>query len=244
MRTISTVVVATLGFSTLAFCQITDPVGFCPPSQIASTQCQTPNGPDNETIGVGTTVIGMEKVGNDTSSDPWQLILALPNYSGVAPTVTIAGFTQFGGTANPGEYMPTTSGDLYAFAGTPDNNGSLNTTNLFGSDESAAFGSTPGFFDVFVYSFDPAFGSKTAYTLNFGSALPAGTFLAGDGGEGMGFATTFTTAGLVNGPGCDGTNGCTAGPGGSPVPEPTSILLFGTVAFLALTVFRKKSSAA
>jgi hypothetical protein len=238
MRYVTLVSLSLLCLCFSAFGQDTDPVGFCPPPASVSA-CTTANGPDNETIGVGTTSIGMEKNGNGTSNSPWFLILALPNYTGSAPTLTISGFTQQGSAANDGHFLPTTSGSLYDFTSTTGDS-SMNASNLFGSDEHTAFGATPSFFDVFVYTFTPAFDSNVAYTLNFGSALPAGTFLAGSGGSHP-FSTPFTTTGLVDGPGCTGTNGCTAGPGSGPsVPEPTSIALLGSVCLLVTSKFRKR----
>ena len=258
MRTLSILAVAILGLSASAFCQIDDPTGFCPPPATVSA-CTTANGLSGETIGIGATTFGMEKNGSsnqDPSIDPWYLIVAIPNYTGATPTITNTDgiFSLDGAVINEtdpgkaGQYLPSSS-DLYTFTGTPKFDGSLNASNLFGSNEQAAFGGTPTFFDVFVYAFTPGYDSNIPYTFSvsgIAGGLPAGTFIAASGGTKQGFGTPFTTAGLVDGPGCNGTNGCTAGPGGGPrssTPEPVSVFLFGTAGLGAL-LLRKKSRAA
>lgn len=176
-----------------------DPVGFCaPPATVPA--CTTGTGIGKETIAVGSTSIGMEKNGSGTSSSPWYLLVAVPNYSGPAPTLSIAGFTE-GSTVNSAPFTPTSAGDIYdLFAGLTGSNGSLNVGSLFGSNEVAAFGSKPTSFDVFEYSFTGPFSSWTPYTITVtGPGLSAGTFLAGYGGSPP-FTTPYTTAGLVNGP--------------------------------------------
>ena len=224
-----------LVLSVPAFGQLVDPVGFCPNT---SSDCFTGNGIGNETIGVGSTSFVMEKNGNSAlSSSPWALILALPNYSGPAPTLTTSAFT-LGSVTNDGHYL-TSSPDLYTFTGTI-GDASMNAPNMFGPNEVAASGSVPSFFDVFVYLYTPAFmGAFTPYSFTVGgSGLPSGTFLAASGGSNP-FSTPFTTTGLVNGPGCTpGT--CSGGGGGTPVPEPSAIVLLGSVFLFAGSILRKK----
>lgn len=206
---------------------LADPIGFCaPPATVPA--CTTGTGIGGETIAVGSTSIGMEKNGSGTSSSPWFLLVAVPNYSGTAPTLSIAGFTE-GGTVNSKTFLSTSSGDIYdLFTGLTASNGSLNATNLFGSNEAAAFGSTPTSFDVFEYSFTGAFDSWTPYTITVGgSGLAAGTFLAGYGGS-QPFSTPYTTAGLVNGPSV-------------PTPEPSSFMLLGA-GLLGLAVLASRRS--
>jgi hypothetical protein len=204
-----------------------DPVGFCaPPATVPA--CTTGTGIGKETISVGSTSIGMEKNGSGTSSSPWYLLVAVPNYSGAAPTLSIAGFTE-GSTVNSATFTPSTGGDIYdLFSGLTGSNGSLNAGSLFGANEAAAFGSMPSSFDVFEYSFTGAFTSWTPYTITVGgSGLAAGTFLAGYGGSPP-FTTPYTTAGLVNGPTV-------------PTPEPGSLTFLG-VGLLALAALAGRRS--
>jgi hypothetical protein len=172
----------------------------------------------------------MEKNGNGTSSaSPWSLILAIPNYSGAAPTLTTSDFA-LGSVTNKGHYLSSSS-DLYTFTGTNGDN-SMNAANMFGANEVAAFGSVPSFFDVFVYSYTPGYvGAFHPYSFTVGgSGLTQGTYLAASAGNGTGgFSTPFTTTGLV-------------GPGGrSAVPEPSSIILLGTVSLGICTAIKKKA---
>ena len=64
---------------------------------------------------------------------------------------------------------------------------------------------------MFIYTFDPAYSGQTPYELDFGSALPNGTWLAADGGS-PNFSTPYTDAGIVGGP---------------KVPEPSSLSMLG-----------------
>jgi hypothetical protein len=204
-----------------------DPVGFCPPPATVEA-CTTGTGLGGETIGVNSTSIGMMKNGGGgTASDPWYLLVAIPNYVGAAPTITFSGgaFTQVGPTedAGVGDFLPTTSGDLYTFAGVT-GDGSMNAANMFGANEVAAFGGTPDFFEVFKYTFQPQIGEAVPYVLNIGgSGLLAGTFLAADGGTNP-FTTPFTVAGLVDGPGCPDCTVTTQ----AVVPEPATLTLLGS----------------
>src|SRR5215471_13926347 len=155
-----------LGFSGSAIADTIDddPIGFCaPPATVPA--CTTATGLGHETIGVGTTAIGMEKNGSGTSDNPWYLILALPNYSGSAPTITNQGtasdpFTV--SSVSAGAQYLQSSPNLYIFTGTI-GDGSMNASNMFGANEVAAFGSTPSFFDVFVYTMGPGLDSWTPY---------------------------------------------------------------------------------
>lgn len=217
--------IVTVCFS--AFGQEIDPVGFCPPPA-TSTACTTGTGLAGETIAIGTTSFGMFKNGNGgTPSNPWELLVAVPNDVGGEPTITNNGgdFTLVK-TVDKGKFL-TTSADLYTFAGTTGDN-SMNAANLFGANEVNAFGSTPSFFEIFAYSFSPDIADNTPYSFSVGgSGLTAGTFLAAAGGTNP-FTTPFTMAGLVKGPGVP------------QVPEPTSIVLLATVGLIFGGVYRKR----
>jgi len=204
---------------------IPDPVGFCAPPATVPT-CTTGTGFGNETIAVGSTSIGMEKNGSGTSASPWYLLVAVPNYSGSAPTLSIAGFTE-GSTVNSKPFLFGASGSIYDLFGLV-GDGSMNSGSLFGSNEVAAFGSVPTSFDVFEYSFTGPFNSWTPYTITVGgSGLSAGTFLAASGGSNP-FSTPYTTAGLVNGPTV-------------PTPEPSSLTILGA-GLLALAALAGRRS--
>jgi hypothetical protein len=146
-------------------------------------------------------------------------------------------FTQIGLTADKGQFLPTTSGDIYAFAGTSGDS-SMNAANLFcdgktypctSSNEISAFGGIlPTFFEIFAYTFSPDIANNTPYSFSVGgSGLTAGTFLAAAGGTNP-FTTPFTVTGLVQ------------GPDAPQVPEPGSIVLLATVGLIIGSVYRKR----
>lgn len=176
---------------------------------------------------MGSTSIGMEKNGSGISDSPWFLLVAVPNYSGAAPTISIAGFTL--GTVSSATFLPSSSGSIYDLFGIV-GDGSMNTGNLFGSIETGLLGSTPTSFDVFEYSFTGAFDSWTPYVITVGgSGLSTGTFLAASGGSNP-FSTPFTTTGLVNGPSV-------------PTPEPSSVVMLG-IGLLGLAALVSRRSLA
>ena len=197
----------------------TDPVGFCAPPATVSA-CTTGTGIGKETIPVGATLIGMEKNGNGTSDSPWFLLVAVPDYTGAAPTLSIAGFTE--GTVNSASFASGASGsiyDLFSIVG----DSSMNSSNLFGANEVAVLGSAPASFEVFEYSFTGAFDSNVPYVITVTGGLNAGTFLAASGGSNP-FSTPYTTAGLV---------------GGVNTPEPASLTMLGA-GLLGLALLAKR----
>lgn len=245
------------GSSVAAFGQLVDPVGFCdgPPSVAA---CTIATGDKGETISISGTSFYMEKSGSpkspqSLSGTPWYLLIAVPETvtgSASQPGVTIsesstAGPPNFtaGTVTDVGAYLPTNSDDLYTFAGISNTDNSLNAANLFGvttpgshvdNNEFMAFGSIPTDFQVYEYTFSPAFDSGTPYLVTIGgSGLVNGTYVAAADGVGSDFSSTFTTAGLVGGPGGSG-NGS-----GSPVPEPASVVLLGTISLFVASRAKK-----
>ena len=78
----------------------------------------------------------------------------------------------------------------------------MNATNMFGAAEQAAFGKTPDFFEIYVYTVSAGLLTGNQ-SFNFSATLPAGTFIMGLGANSNGnqqFSTPFTTAGLVSVP--------------------------------------------
>jgi hypothetical protein len=195
----------------------------------------------------------MYKLGAPGSDDPWYLLISVPFTDPepdpfVAPTITGGpGFTISAGV-DAGDFNAGAPGDIYAFAAPSDGAGvgdnSMNSTNMFGSQEQAAFGSTPSGFEIFVYTISPGFAGETPYQFFSSPNLIAGTFLAATGNS-ADTSTPFTTTGLVGGTTGPTTGPTTSGPGGSPasgplVPEPSSIALLGS-ALVAVTIgLRKK----
>jgi hypothetical protein len=238
-------------------------IGFCPPPATA-TACSTATGAGGETIAVAGDSVGFFFLGGggSTTSDPWYLLLAVPNDVGGAPTLTGDATYTIGAATDVGTFLPTTSGSVYGFAaattGISGGNGSISATNLFcdgasypctTSNEISAFGSLPTSFEIFAYSVTPGLPDGTGGSFSASTDLVAGTFLAAIGGKQGKFSTPYTTAGLVTGGSSSSSSSSSSstggGPGGGPasgplVPEPSSIVLLGS-ALLAVTAgVRKK----
>jgi hypothetical protein len=236
MKTTTLLAVLLLGTVFTAFGEELDPLDFC---SIPATNATCTGGDPNP---IGPTSFAMLQNGSgSTSTDPWYLLLMIPEITGnpaaIAPTITSASFTQNGSTIDEGKFLPTTLGDVYAFVNpTLVGDNSMNASNLFGSKEQAAFGSTPDFFEVFEYSFNPGYVGNTPYQFTVGGAgLTSGTIIAGSGGSNP-FSTPFTNAAMVVPDG---------GGGGSvdPTPEPgTAFLVLGGLALVGLGKMRRLSA--
>ena|SRR5437870_316041 len=250
-----------VALSICAFGQILDPnVGVFDPNAACAPTCGTdPNS-------IPLTQFGVWNYGNAGQPLPWYIIFAVPNdTTGVPPPLSDGGNTPvftaaFAGDA--GAYLASSSLNEYQFAAskttlTADEinaaNSSMNTTNMFGAAEQAAFGSTPTSFEIYVYSMSPALPEQT--TELFNTSIVAGTFVTVLGVERVTknngdiqsqvFATPFTTAGLAGGPATTTTTTTTVGgsaseSAGSGVPEPSGIVLLGSALLAACAGLRKR----
>lgn len=233
-----------IGLSAAAFAN----VGVCAPT--ATPDCTDATGlvqgSSAETIGINGSTFDIENPGTFTSDNIWYLLLAIPDYTGAAPTLTSTGGTfSLSSSLSPNpsagqSFTSSSSGSIFDLFNL-ESNGSFNATNLFGVNEQSALGSTPTSFDVFEYAFTPDFTGKNFYNFTVsGSGLPNGTFVgvSADQSDNKG-STPFTTAGLVNGPGCPDCGQ------GNVVPEPSQLgaLLLG-VGLVAFVQFRRRHQSA
>ena len=253
-------------------------ISFCPGDHW--DYCGTTTGADGKTIAVPKETEGLEGhtyaaywfFGDGSysiTSDPWYLLLAVPNYVGGAPGLEAPYPAP---STDAGTFLPTTTGSIYDFTsgltGISGGDGSMSADNMFGSDEQAEFGSTPTSFEIFVYSVDGPIAPNTGSSILFTPNLVAGTFLAAVSGKrvfvsteenggvwidtaGV-FSTSFTFAGLVTGGTTTAgptttttgptttTSGPGGGPPGGPVPEPSSIVLLGSALVAVTAGLRKK----
>jgi len=190
-----------------AFGQVIDPnVGFCPTATASQMTCTTGVGLGGHTISVPTTGFSLLPNGNSghVSNLPWFLILAIPEGTDGSvtsfPTITNTDglFMVSAGAerADGADFTQTTSGDIYAFAGSLtgglQGDNSMNAANLFcdgsgipctNSNEIAAFGKLPNDFEVVVYTMTATAtntqGLVEGTIYNFtSSGLSAGSYLA------------------------------------------------------------------
>jgi len=238
-----------LAVSISAFGQFIDP-------QIQTSSGCSPNCAQTDPIPIDST--GFEiYVNNPTGPDsPWFLVIGTPvpdsDPAPTAPVVTSTGVADLfavGPGADAGAFdstsCPVSTCDVYSFSGlTATKIGSEQVDNWFGSAEQAAFGSTPGYFEIFVYTVTPALPGKTGEF--FDASLIAGTFVVAYGTSGQfEFSNPFTTAGLVTSAGPGPGPGPGEGPGGNPaetptVPEPNGIVLVGSALLAVCAGLRKR----
>lgn len=256
--------ILTLILCVSAFGQILDPnVGVFDPSASCAPTCGLHPNP------IGLSEFGVYNFGNaGDDALPWYIIFAVPNNKDGAPTLSSDSsspdsFTASGPT-DAGAWASSSSQTLYEFVGPSTTltaaeingaNNSMNTTNMFGADESGAFGSIPSSFEVYVYSMSGALPHQVAEL--FDTSIVAGTYVAVLGastdskGHDHVYASPYTTAGLGETGSTTGTTtttttttSTTGGPGGGPasgptVPEPNTIILLGS-ALLAVTAGLRK----
>src|SRR5438552_785496 len=159
-----------VALSICAFGQILDPnvSVFDPSAACAPADCGADPNP------IPLTQFAVYNHGDAGQPLPWYIIFAVPNDTTLVPPPLSDGgntpvFTAtFAGDA--GAYLASSSLNEYQFAAskttlTADEinaaNSSMNTTNMFGAAEQAAFGSTPTSFEIYVYSMSPALPEKT-----------------------------------------------------------------------------------
>jgi hypothetical protein len=235
-----------LALSVCAFGQVLDPnVGVFDPAAACAPTCGVHPNP------IPLTQFGVWNFGNaGEEALPWYLIFAVPNNTGGAPTLSDAGnipaFTASGPT-DVGSWGSGSKQTLYEFAGPSTAltaaviaaaNNSMNTANMFGAAELAAFGSTPSAFEVYLFSLSGALPHQKAEFFN--TSIVAGTFVAVLGGsvDSKGhehvYNSPFTTAGLGGSSSTTTTTTTTVGETASAgsngqVPEPNGIVLLGSV---------------
>lgn len=260
-RSLTLLPVLLLALTIGAFGQVLDPnVGVFDPGAACAPTCGIHPNP------IPLTTFGVWNFGNaGEDANPWYIIFAVPNNTGGAPTLSDGGNTPtFTGTGptDAGSWGSGSSQTLYEFAGPSTSlsaseigaaNNSMNTTNMFGAAEQAAFGSTPTAFEVYLYSMSPSLPHQTS--LLFDTSIVAGTFVAVLGasidkhGNDHVYASPFTTAGLGGSSSTTTTTTTTttssSGPGvasasGPSVPEPNGIVLLGSALLVLCAGLRKR----
>jgi hypothetical protein len=162
-----------------------------------------------------------------------------------------------------------TPNDVYSFLGSTfaGGNNSENFTNWVAAEAALGITATKftiGVYDLSSFTNNSSFTGNGLVDMTFSSALPTGTMVIGFGcgpancqSNPNPFSNAFTQSGIVNGTGgtggqtsgtggqTSGTGGQTSGTGGqtsgtgATVPEPSALILFGTVAILVGALKRK-----
>jgi hypothetical protein len=231
------------------------------------TPCASGCAGDPNQIGGSTFNIGLPSHG--PTNNPVLVFFAIPNASAVTPAPLISSVTDgttnytflLGGSAPAGflvtgargwntatgqvgaaGFAPYTSSsvcgspgncDVYDFIGlTPPVDRSIDQGNLFGASSSYATlnGFNPSDFAIFEYQINVSLTSTTPIGINMASPMSSGTVVFGYGQDPThAYSTPWTVAGDVHG----GNN--------SPIPEPASFLLLGTVSLITAAILKKKA---
>jgi len=221
------------------------------PQIFVCSGCTKPPGGDPNalnTTDLTNVTIGMAQT-SDHSQSPLLVIALVPNGGGV-PTLTLPagvnfdsgtkfyGVTTSGGSAAQANGTVSSGQDVYSVLGLGNAPNSLSFVNMSGYD--AKLGVTATSYTIYVWAVDYALtGTAPLVGLNFGN-VATGTFIAGYACDTIPVSTTTQCA---SGNPLGATPFTNSGVGVNNVPEPASMLLFGSgLVVLGTKLRRKKQS--